>query len=33
MTEGRALTALAEVALLREGDLPKATELVDQALE
>ncbi len=33
MTEGKALTALAEVALLREGDLPKATELVDQALE
>jgi len=31
--EGRALTALAEVALLREGDLPKATELVDAALD
>ena len=31
--EGKALTALAEVALLREGDLPKATELVDAALE
>jgi predicted ATPase/class 3 adenylate cyclase len=31
--EGKALTALAEVALLREGDFPKATELVDGALE
>ena len=31
--EGKALTALAEVALLREGDLAKATELVDRALE
>jgi class 3 adenylate cyclase/tetratricopeptide (TPR) repeat protein len=31
--EGKALTALAEVALLREGDLSKATELVDAALE
>jgi class 3 adenylate cyclase/tetratricopeptide (TPR) repeat protein len=31
--EGRALTALAEVALLREADLPKATELIDAALE
>ena len=31
--EGKALTALAEVALLREGDLPKATELIDAALE
>ncbi len=31
--EGKALTALAEVALLREADLPKATELVDAALE
>ena len=31
--EGKALTALAEVALLREGDFPKATELVDQALD
>jgi len=30
--EGRALTALAEVALLREADLPKATELIDAAL-
>jgi class 3 adenylate cyclase/tetratricopeptide (TPR) repeat protein len=33
MIEGKALTALAEVALLREGDLAKATELVDAALE
>jgi class 3 adenylate cyclase/tetratricopeptide (TPR) repeat protein len=33
MIEGKALTALAEVALLREGDLTKATELVDAALE
>jgi class 3 adenylate cyclase/tetratricopeptide (TPR) repeat protein len=31
--EGKALTALAEVALLREGDLPKATEFIDAALE
>src|SRR5207248_2866361 len=31
--EGRALTALAEVALLREADLPKATELIDAALD
>ena len=31
--EGKALTALAEVALLREGDVPKATELVDAALD
>ena len=31
--EGKALTALAEVALLREGDLTKATELVDAALD
>ena len=31
--EGKALTALAEVALLREADLPKATELIDAALE
>jgi class 3 adenylate cyclase/tetratricopeptide (TPR) repeat protein len=30
--EGKALTALAEVALLREGDLPKATELIEEAL-
>jgi predicted ATPase/class 3 adenylate cyclase len=33
LVEGKALTALAEVALLREGDLPKATVLVDEALE
>ena len=33
MVEGKALTALAEVAMLREGDLTKATELVDAALE
>jgi class 3 adenylate cyclase/tetratricopeptide (TPR) repeat protein len=33
MIEGKALTALAEVALLREGDLTMATELVDAALE
>jgi class 3 adenylate cyclase/tetratricopeptide (TPR) repeat protein len=33
MVEGKALTALAEVALLREADLPKATELIDAALE
>src|SRR6266545_3013172 len=31
--EGKALTALAEVALLREADLPKATDLIDAALE
>ncbi len=31
--EGRALTALAEATLLREADLPKATELIDAALE
>ena len=31
--EGKALTALAEVALLREADLAKATELVDAALD
>ena len=31
--EGKALTALAEVAMLREGDLTKATELVDAALD
>ena len=31
--EGKALTALAEAALLREADLPKATELIDAALE
>jgi class 3 adenylate cyclase/tetratricopeptide (TPR) repeat protein len=31
--EGKALTALAEVALLREANLPKATELIDAALE
>ncbi len=30
--EGKALTALAEVALLRDGDLPRACRLVDQAL-
>jgi class 3 adenylate cyclase/tetratricopeptide (TPR) repeat protein len=30
--EGRALTALAEVTLLREGDLPKATKLIEEAL-
>ena len=33
MIEGKALTALAEVALLREADLPKATGLIDAALE
>ena len=33
LVEGKALTALAEVTLLRDGDLPKATELVDAALE
>jgi len=31
--EGKALTALAEVALLREADLPKATELIEAALD
>jgi class 3 adenylate cyclase/tetratricopeptide (TPR) repeat protein len=31
--EGKALTALAEVALLREADVPKATELIDAALD
>jgi class 3 adenylate cyclase/tetratricopeptide (TPR) repeat protein len=30
--QGRALTALAEVALFRDADLPKARELVDRAL-
>ncbi len=30
--EGKALTALAEVALLREADMPKATELIEAAL-
>jgi tetratricopeptide (TPR) repeat protein len=30
---GSALTALAEVALLRDADLPRARELADQALE
>ena len=33
LLEGKALTALAEVALLREADLPKATELVEAALD
>ncbi len=33
LIEGKALTALAEVALLREANLPKATELIDAALE
>jgi predicted ATPase/class 3 adenylate cyclase len=33
MLEGKALTALAEVALLREADLPKATELIEAALD
>ena len=32
LIEGKALTALAEVALLREADLPKATELIEAAL-
>jgi predicted ATPase len=32
-TEGRALSALAEVALLRDGDTARATELIDAALE
>src|SRR5918999_354554 len=31
--EGLALTALGEVAVLREGDVPKARELTDRALE
>ena len=31
--EGRALTVLAEVALLRDADLPRGRELVEQALE
>lgn len=31
--EGKALTALAEVALLRDADLPRATELIDAALD
>lgn len=31
--EGRALTVLAEVALLRDADLPHGRELVEQALE
>src|SRR5918999_1683020 len=31
--EGLALTALAETAILREGDVPKARELTDRALE
>jgi class 3 adenylate cyclase/tetratricopeptide (TPR) repeat protein len=31
--EGLALTALAEAAVLREGDVPKALELTDRALE
>jgi tetratricopeptide (TPR) repeat protein len=31
--EGKALTALSEVALLREADLPKATELIEAALD
>jgi class 3 adenylate cyclase/tetratricopeptide (TPR) repeat protein len=31
--EGRALTALAHVALLRDADLPRARELADEALE
>jgi tetratricopeptide (TPR) repeat protein len=33
MIEGKALTALAEVTLLREADLPKATELIEAALD
>jgi len=33
LVEGKALTALAEVTLLRDGDLPQATEFVDAALE
>ena len=32
-TEGRALTALAEVALLRDADLPRGRDLAEQALE
>jgi class 3 adenylate cyclase/ATP/maltotriose-dependent transcriptional regulator MalT len=31
--EGRALTALADVALLRDADLPRGRELIEQALE
>jgi class 3 adenylate cyclase/tetratricopeptide (TPR) repeat protein len=31
--EGKALTALAEVTLLRDADLPRAKELAEQALE
>jgi predicted ATPase/class 3 adenylate cyclase len=31
--EGRALTALAEVALYRDADVPRARELLDEALE
>jgi class 3 adenylate cyclase/tetratricopeptide (TPR) repeat protein len=31
--EGLALTALAETAVLREGDVPKARELIDRALD
>jgi tetratricopeptide (TPR) repeat protein len=31
--EGRALTALADVALLKDADLPRGRELVEQALE
>jgi predicted ATPase/class 3 adenylate cyclase len=31
--QGKALTALAEVALLRDADLPKATELIEAALD
>ena len=32
-TEGKALTALAEVALLRDADVPRASALVERALE
>jgi class 3 adenylate cyclase/tetratricopeptide (TPR) repeat protein len=32
-TEGKALTALAEVALLRDAELPRAKELAEQALD
>ena len=32
-TEGKALTALAEVALYRDADLPRAKELADRALD
>src|SRR3954454_23734519 len=31
--EGKALSALAEVALLRDGDTGRATELIDAALD